>query len=87
MLCDDAASSVLVVLQERSEKMARRLELMNQRYEELERRRALEVEGFKTDIKGLRQRLKALEKQLYKAGGAGGHYVGPGHLLQGLPTL
>ena len=39
---------------------------MNQRYEDLERRRNLEVEGFKTDIKHLRQRLKELEKQLYK---------------------
>lgn len=46
--------------------MARRLELMNQRYQDLERRRNLEVEGFKTDIKQLRTRLKDLEKQLYK---------------------
>ncbi len=46
--------------------MARRLKLMNQRYEDLERRRNLEVEGFKTDIKHLRQRLKELEKHLYK---------------------
>ena len=46
--------------------MARRLELMNQRYQDLERRRNLEVEGFKTDIKQLRAKLKDLEKQLYK---------------------
>ena len=46
--------------------MAKRLELMNQRYADLERRRNLEVEGFKTDIKHLRQKLKELEKQLYK---------------------
>lgn len=39
---------------------------MQQRYEQLERRRNLEVEGFKTDIRLLRQRLKQLEKQLYK---------------------
>ncbi len=46
--------------------MAKRVELMNQRYSDLERRRHLEVEGFKTDIKHLRQRLKELEKQLFK---------------------
>jgi coiled-coil domain-containing protein 77 len=50
----------------RSEKMAKHLEIMNKRYGELERRRNLEVEGFKTDIKLLRQRLKDVEKQLYK---------------------
>ena len=46
--------------------MAKRLELMNQRYSDLERRRNLEVEGFKTDIRQLRNRLKDLEKQLFK---------------------
>ena len=39
---------------------------MNQRYEALEKRRNLEVEGFKTDVKTLRTRLKDVEKQLYK---------------------
>jgi len=47
--------------------MAKHLEIMNKRYSELERRRNLEVEGFKTDIKQLRSRLKDVEKQLYKA--------------------
>ena len=46
--------------------MSKRLELMNHRYADLERRRNLEVEGFKSDIKLLRGRLKDLEKQLYK---------------------
>ena len=46
--------------------MAKRLELMNKRYQDLESRRNLEVEGFKTDIRNLRTRLKDLEKQLYK---------------------
>ena len=46
--------------------MARHLEIMNRRYSELERRRNLEVEGFKTDIRQLRARLKDVEKQLYK---------------------
>jgi len=46
--------------------MAKHLEIMNKRYSELEKRRNLEVEGFKTDIKQLRSRLKDVEKQLYK---------------------
>nr|XP_057931428.1 coiled-coil domain-containing protein 77 isoform X2 [Doryrhamphus excisus] len=52
------------IFKERSDKMAKRLQLMTQRYEALERRRALEVEGFKTDLKQLRQKLKDVEKQL-----------------------
>ncbi|XP_020909424.1 coiled-coil domain-containing protein 77 [Exaiptasia diaphana] len=54
------------VFKERSEKMGKRLGLMNQRYEALEKRRALEVEGFKSDIKMLRNKLKNVEKQLFK---------------------
>ena len=54
------------LFKERSEKMGKRLELMNKRYQDLESRRNLEVEGFKTDIKHLRARLKDLEKQLFK---------------------
>jgi len=54
------------VYQVRSEKMAKHLDIMNKRYSELEKRRNLEVEGFKTDIKQLRGRLKDVEKQLYK---------------------
>ncbi|KAE8582817.1 hypothetical protein XENTR_v10020303 [Xenopus tropicalis] len=52
--------------QERSDKVAKRLQLMAQRYEALEKRRNMEVEGYKTDIKLLRQRLKDVEKQLFK---------------------
>ncbi|XP_065645042.1 coiled-coil domain-containing protein 77 isoform X2 [Hydra vulgaris] len=48
------------------EKLTQRLQLMNQRYEALEKRRGLEVEGFKNDIKIMRQRLKDVEKQLFK---------------------
>lgn len=53
-------------VQERSDKMAKRLQLMTQRYEALEKRRAMEVEGFKTDLKHLRQKFKDVEKQLLK---------------------
>ena len=54
------------LFKERTERVAKRLELMNSRYENLEKRRALEGEGYKNDIKILRQRLGSLEKQLYK---------------------
>ena len=54
------------IFQGRTEKMTKRLQLMNQRYEALEKRRSLEVEGFKNDIKMLRSKLKEVEKQLFK---------------------
>ncbi|XP_013384088.1 coiled-coil domain-containing protein 77 isoform X3 [Lingula anatina] len=54
------------IFKERTDKMSRRLQLMNARYQELEKRRNLEVEGFKNDIKMLRAKLKEMEKQLYK---------------------
>uniref|UniRef100_A0AAY4B495 CCD77 protein n=1 Tax=Denticeps clupeoides TaxID=299321 RepID=A0AAY4B495_9TELE len=54
------------IFKERSDKIAKRLQLMTQRYEALEKRRAMEVEGFKTDIKNLRQKLKDVEKLLFK---------------------
>lgn len=56
----------MVNFQDRSDKMTTRLKLMNTRYQELEKRRNLEVEGYKTDIKNLRSRLKDVERQLYK---------------------
>ena len=52
--------------QERGEKLARRLQLLDQRYQALEQRRNLEVEGYKNDIKMLRGKMKDLERQLYK---------------------
>ncbi|KAI3371526.1 hypothetical protein L3Q82_024111, partial [Scortum barcoo] len=55
------------IFKERSDKMAKRLQLMTQRYEALEKRRVMEVEGFKTDLKHLRQKFKDVEKQLLKA--------------------
>ncbi|XP_009074776.1 PREDICTED: coiled-coil domain-containing protein 77, partial [Acanthisitta chloris] len=54
------------LLKERSEKMGKRLKLMTQRCEALEKRRNMEVEGFKNDIKQLQQKLKDVEKQLFK---------------------
>ncbi|XP_032379139.1 coiled-coil domain-containing protein 77 isoform X1 [Etheostoma spectabile] len=55
------------IFKDRSDKMAKRLQLMTQRYEALEKRRTMEVEGFKTDLKHLRQKFKDVEKQLLKA--------------------
>ncbi|XP_053410450.1 coiled-coil domain-containing protein 77 isoform X2 [Nycticebus coucang] len=55
------------IFKDRTNKMGKRLQIMTKRYEALEHRRILEVEGFKTDIKVLRQKLKDLEQMLYKA--------------------
>lgn len=52
--------------QEHAEKMAKRLKLMTQRCEALEKRRSLEVEGFRNDVKQLQQKLRDVEKQSYK---------------------
>ncbi|NXX15503.1 CCD77 protein, partial [Podargus strigoides] len=54
------------LFKERLEKMGKRLKLVTQRYEALEKRRSMEVEGFKNDIKQLRQKLNDVEKQLFK---------------------
>ncbi|ELK02600.1 coiled-coil domain-containing protein 77 [Pteropus alecto] len=55
------------IFKDRSNKMGKRLQVMTKRYQALENRRILEVEGFKTDIKVLRQKMKDLEQMLYKA--------------------
>lgn len=55
---------------EKAEKTSKRVSVMNERYSALEKRRGLEIQGYKVDIKMLRQRLNQLEKQLYKVGGA-----------------
>ena len=54
------------VFKDRQDKMGKRLAIMNERYKELEKRRNMEIEGFKNDIKMLRQKLKSVEKQLFK---------------------
>ena len=46
--------------------MSKRYQIMKTRYEDLEKRRNFEVEGFKNDIKSLRKQLKDMERQLYK---------------------
>lgn len=52
--------------QERCDKMSKRLQLTTQRYKALEKRKAMEVEGYKTDIKNLRDKFKDIEKQIIK---------------------
>ncbi|XP_036789898.1 coiled-coil domain-containing protein 77 [Oncorhynchus mykiss] len=64
---------------DRSDKMAKRLQMMTQRYEALKKRAAMEVEGFKSDIKHLQQKLKDVEKQLFKVT----LNVGPDHPTRG----
>ena len=54
------------LFKQRTEKLTKRVELMNSRYESLDKRRVLEIEGYKSDIKLLRQKLKDVERQLYK---------------------
>ncbi|NXU43718.1 CCD77 protein, partial [Drymodes brunneopygia] len=54
------------LFKEHSEKMGKRLKLVTQRCEALEKRRSLEVEGFKNDVKQLQQKLRDIEKQIYK---------------------
>ncbi|XP_067936463.1 coiled-coil domain-containing protein 77-like [Watersipora subatra] len=54
------------VYKDKTENMSKRYQIMKARYEDLEKRRAFEVEGFKNDIKSLRKQLKDMEKQLYK---------------------
>ena len=54
------------LFKQRTDKATKRLGLMNSRYQNLEKRRAMEIEGYKNDIKMLRSRLKDVEKQLYK---------------------
>lgn len=46
--------------------MTKRLQLMTQRYKALDKRRAMEVEGYKTDLKNLREKFKDIEKQIIK---------------------
>ncbi|XP_026575047.1 coiled-coil domain-containing protein 77 [Pseudonaja textilis] len=54
------------MFKQRSEKMGKRLQLMTRRYEALEKRRAMEMEGFKNDIKQFQKKLQDVEKQLFK---------------------
>ena len=55
-----------ILFKERTDRLTKRLRVLNSRYEILDKRRGLEIEGYKNDIKLLRQRLKEVEKQLYK---------------------
>eukprot|EP00116_Pleurobrachia_bachei_P000739 sb/3461001/ len=54
------------LFKERTSQMSKRLTTMNSRYEALESRRNLEIEGFKTDVQMLRKRVQELEKQLIR---------------------
>lgn len=55
-----------LMFRDRTDRITKRLNLMNQRYADLERRRHLELEGFQTDIKTLREKMRKVERRLYK---------------------
>ncbi|XP_074050795.1 coiled-coil domain-containing protein 77 isoform X2 [Macrotis lagotis] len=55
------------IFKERSNKMGKRLQEMGRRYDALQNRRRLEVEGFQREIKTLRDKLREVEQMLYKA--------------------
>eukprot|EP01147_Barroeca_monosierra_P010863 gene10863-2938_t len=45
---------------------AKRADMWKARFQDLERRRALEIEGYKTDIRMLREKMQTMEKQMYR---------------------
>ncbi|XP_043821084.1 coiled-coil domain-containing protein 77 [Dromiciops gliroides] len=55
------------IFKDRSNKMGKRLKEIMHRYDTLQNRRRLEVEGFQRDIKTLREKLRGVEQMLYKA--------------------
>ena len=48
--------------------MTAQVAYLKNKYDDLDRRRLLEAEGFRTDIKMLNKRLQELEKKLVKVG-------------------
>ncbi|CAH8497574.1 unnamed protein product [Heterobilharzia americana] len=54
------------LFKEQAHKLHERVKVMSQRYQNLERRRQLEMEGYRTDISVLRKKLKEVERQLLK---------------------
>lgn len=62
----EKAETCRKIFKEKTEKMTAQVAYLKGKYEDLDRRRILEAEGFRTDIKMLRERLKELEKKLSK---------------------
>ncbi|CAH8839416.1 unnamed protein product [Trichobilharzia szidati] len=54
------------LFKDQAHKLHERVQVMSQRYQNLERRRQLEMEGYRTDISTLRKKLKEVERQLLK---------------------
>lgn len=50
----------------REDKLTQRLKLCTDRYKELERRRQMEIEGFTNELRQLRDKLRRVEKNLFK---------------------
>ena len=55
------------VLKKRTKSMCEQVEILTERYENLEIRRKREAEGYQADISTLKQKLKHLEQQLMRA--------------------
>lgn len=53
---------------EQKQKIQERYQCLMIRYQNLERRRHLEMEGYRTDIGALRKKLRMVEKQLLQVG-------------------
>eukprot|EP00040_Diaphanoeca_grandis_P001107 m.274871 g.274871 ORF g.274871 m.274871 type:complete len:137 (+) comp115388_c0_seq1:1-411(+) len=62
----EAKSAARELTGERNKKLFKRLAVMKSRYEALEKRRALEAEGYKNSIKMLQTKLTTVERQLYR---------------------
>ena len=54
------------MFKDRASQMSKRLTTMNSRYEALEARRNLEMEGYKTDVQLLRKKVHDMEKHMIK---------------------
>ncbi|XP_067935598.1 coiled-coil domain-containing protein 77-like isoform X2 [Watersipora subatra] len=52
--------------QDKVSKVGKRYQLMKTRFEELEKRRNLEISGYKSDVKALRKRVKEMQQQMFK---------------------
>ncbi len=63
----DQASANKQVLKNRTKSMVDQVDLLKDRYENLEGRRKKEVEGYQSDINLLRHKLRHVEQQLVRA--------------------
>ncbi|EEB14411.1 coiled-coil domain-containing protein, putative [Pediculus humanus corporis] len=63
----ERANTCRQIFRDKTEKMTAQVAYLKNKYDDLDRRRLLEAEGFRTDIKMLNKRLQELEKKLVKS--------------------